>query len=161
MDKLGVTRRAVAAQDLVAAITGVVEQRVADVLHVYAYLVGASGLQLAAHDGHVGQVLDGVPVGDGVLTLVAVGEYLHQHAVTRVAPDVARHGTVLLFHLSPHHGDVLALGGLLEELGSERGLGVGCLGDNQQAAGVLVDAVHETEAGVGHVIVGVVLEMPG
>ena len=58
-------------------------------------------------------------MGDGVFALVAVGEYLHQHAVAGVAPDVADDGAVQLFHLAPHDCDILALGALLEELCAE------------------------------------------
>ena len=130
-------------------------------LHVDADLVGAAGLQLTLHYSYVGKVLDGVPVSDGMLSLVAVGKDLHQDTVTRVAPDVTCNGAVFLFHLAPHDSDVLSLGGFFEELGTEGSLGVGRLGDDQQTTGVFVDAMDEAQAGVGHVIVRVVLEVPG
>ena len=161
VDELGIARRGVAAQYLVAAVALVVEQRMPYVTHVNANLVGAASLELALYHRHMIQVLDGVIVGHGMLALVALGEYRHLQAVAQAAPYVALDGAVHLFHGSPHHRYVLPLRGLVEELQSQRCLGVRSLGNDEETAGVFVDAVHQSHAWVGNVIVWVVLEMPG
>ncbi len=59
-----------------------------------------------------------------------------------------------------HTGYVLALGGFVEELSAEVGLGVRGLGYYQKPRCVLVDAVNEAEARVVDVVIGSVAEVP-
>lgn len=133
-------------QYLVAAVALVVEEDVADVLHVHAYLVGASGFEDALDEGDVAEAFEYAVVGDGMLSF-AIGQDSHLHAVARVAADVARDGSFVLFDVAPHQGTVAALRSLMEELVAQVGLGVGGLGDDEQAGGVLVDAMDETTWG--------------
>ena len=95
-----------------------------------------------------------------VFALISVGIDAHEQAVAQTAPYVALDGAVHLFHLAPHQRHILPLGGLVEKLQSQRGFGAGRLGHHEQTRGVLVDAVHQTHARVGHIIVGVIFEMP-
>ena len=70
-----------AAQDLVATIAGIVEQRVADMAHVHADLVGATGFEHALDGRYVGEVFEGMVVSDSVFALRTVGEDGHLQAV--------------------------------------------------------------------------------
>ena len=160
-DKGVVGRGALAAQSLVAAIAGVVEQRVADVAHVHAYLVSAPRLKYTAHNADMSQRFDYSIMCDGALADGSVGGIdVHLQAVAHRAGDVALDSALGRFGLSPHHRHVLAPRGLVEELTSEMRLCVRGLGHDEQSRRVLVDAVHQTEARVRDVIVGSVAEMP-
>ena len=53
VNELHILARVVATQHHVAAIPGIVEQRVTDMLHVHAYLVCAPGFELAPHHRHM------------------------------------------------------------------------------------------------------------
>ena len=67
----------------------------------------------------MGEVFEQGPVRDGVFALLGVVHYLHQHAVARVASDVANDGAVVFLHRSPDESNVVAFGGFVEELGAE------------------------------------------
>ena len=161
LHKLHILARGVAAQHAVAAIALVVEQGVPDILHVHPDLVRAASFELALHECYMGKVFNGMVVCYSMFAQVTVGKDAHEQAVAQAAPNVALNGTVHLLHLAPHECHILALGGLVEELQSERGLGTRCLGHHEQSRSVFVDAVHQTHAGVGHIVVGIVLEVPG
>ena len=62
VNELHILARVVATQHHVAAIPGIVEQRVTDMLHVHAYLVCAPGFELAPHHRHMRQVFERVEV---------------------------------------------------------------------------------------------------
>ena len=51
--------------------------------------------------------------------------------------------------------------GLVEKLFAQRGLGIGGLGDYQQAAGILVDAMYESHLRVVRVVGFQIFQMPG
>ena len=53
VDERLICRRAYAAEYFVAAVSGIVEERVADRLHVYAYLVGASCFEYTLYHRHI------------------------------------------------------------------------------------------------------------
>ena len=127
-------------QYLVAAIPLVVEQRVADMLHVYANLVRAPRLQHAFHKGDIADAFQHVIMGDGVFPYLGVGEDGHLQAVFRIARDVALYRPVVLVDDAPYQRIVLSLGGLMEELESQVRLGVGCLSTNgfRIAGGVII-----------------------
>ena len=141
--ELAVGSRALAAEELVAAIAGVVEEGVALVSHVDADLVGASGLEHTLDEGSVGKVLEDFVMSDGMLAGGIVGgEDGHLQAVLGVAADVALDASRAGEGYTPDEGIVFALGSLVEELATEVGLGIGGLGDDKQTGGVLVDAVR-------------------
>lgn len=99
-------------QDFMTAIAFVVEQRVPDIFHVYANLMGASGLKHTFHQRDVAQPFQHLIVSDGMFSLSRVGHDGHLHPVARVASNVAHDGAFILFHDAPHQGIVFTLGGL-------------------------------------------------
>ena len=162
VDELFIGAGGVAAENLVAAVAGVGEERMADVAHVGADLVGAAGLEDAFHQRHVGEGFEDLIVGDGVFPLVGIGrENGHLEAILGVAADVPLDSADGGVGDAPYQRAVFALGGFVEELTAEVSLGVGGLGHDEEPGGVLVDAVHQAEARVVDVVVGIVAQVPG
>ena len=159
-DELAVFGEGGAFEDLVAAVVGVVEEGVADVLEVGADLVGAPGFEDALDDVDVGEAFEDAPVGDGGLAVGAVGEACHDFAVAEVAPDVPGDGAGVGVEVAPAYGDVAAGGGFVEELGGEAGFCLLGFGDDEEPGGVFVDAVDEPGTGVAGVEEGVAAEVP-
>ena len=81
LNKLGIFGGGVASQNLVAAVAGVVEQRMPDVLHVHSDLVCAACFEPSTHHSHMPEVFEGVIVRHGMLSHVAFGENGHLQAV--------------------------------------------------------------------------------
>ena len=107
VDEGTVRGRTFAAQDFLSAVALVVEQCVADALHVDTDLVGASSLQLAFHEGDVSQSLQYAVVGDGGFAVrVLVGQYGHLQPVFGVTAYVAANGTLVLGKGPPDEGIV-------------------------------------------------------
>ena len=153
--------RGVAAQYLIAAIAFVVEERVTDVPHVDAYLMGAPRLEAAFHQGDVSETFQYPIVRDGWLAHLALRrEAGHPQAILWVASDVALDATFVLRETSPHERIILSSGSLDEELVAQVSLGLGRLGDDEQAARILVDAVDESHVGIIGVKVWVVAQVP-
>ena len=122
-----------AAQYLVAAVAYIVEQRMPDMLHVYANLMGAPRLKHAFHHGNIAKRLNYRIMRYGVFARgVTVGQNCHLQAVLGVTPDVPLDAPFAWFGDAPYHSHIFAFGGLVEELTPEMRLGVGCLGHNQQ-----------------------------
>ena len=84
VDELAVAGVEGALEDTVTAVEGIVEEGVADVVHVHAYLVGASCLQAALYHGDVAQTLKDPPVRDGMLACTVL-YYLEAYASSFLA----------------------------------------------------------------------------
>ena len=113
-------------------------------------LVRPAGLELAFDNGDVAVAFEDAVVGDGPFALFRVVVVAEAEAVVGVAADVALERAAVLLDVAPYDGDVLALDRVDEELTGELELGLVVLGDNQQSARVLVDAVHQH----AHALVG-------
>ena len=143
LDELAVFGVDGALADLAAAIAFVVEEGMADGGHMDADLVGPAGFQAAFHDGDEAVALEHFPMGDGPFPLVGIVVHAEAEAVVGVAADGAGDGALVLGDVAPDDGGIDAVDGMDEELVGEVRLRLRVLGDDQQAAGVLVDAVHE------------------
>ena len=98
---------------------------------------------------------------DGMLACVAIGRIdCHAEAVTDVASDIPYDGSAVFLKISPYKSVVFALGSFIEELQTEMSLGIGCLGYDEQSAGVLIDAVNESNFGIIHIELRSIAEMP-
>ena len=160
-DECFVGGRLFASEYLVATISLVGKERMPGVLHMSTYLVCASCFQSAFHQGYRAKALKYSPVCDGMLAhFASFGEYRHAQSVFRVAPDVAYYCALVLWEWSPNQCVVQTSRGMIEELLAKRGLGFGCLGNDEKSAGVFVDTVHESYLGVVRVIARVVFQMP-
>ena len=92
-------------QDFVAAVAFVVEEHVADVLHVHTYLVRAPRLEDALDERDVAEALQHAVVGHGMLAF-ALGQDSHLEAVLGVAADVTHNRTLILLHVAPYQATV-------------------------------------------------------
>lgn len=161
VDELSVTGCGRALQYLVASVSLVVEQCVTYVLHVGTYLVGTASLEYALDKCGVAKPLQRVIVGDGMLAYIAVRrEHCHLHTVFWISAYVALDTAFVFSDMPPHERIVLALGGLVEELASEVSLGFGCLGNDEEPAGVLVDTVDKSDLRVVEVVLRLILQVP-
>ena len=141
--------------DFGAAVALVVEEGMTGHGHVDADLVRPTGLELAFDDRNVAVALEYAVVRDGPFALLGVVVVAEAQAVVGVAADVAGEGAAILDDIAPYDGDVFPFNGMDEELFGEFQLGLVVLGDHEEAARVLVDAVHEhTHPLVGTGLVG-------
>lgn len=98
---------------------------------------------------------------DGMLACITIGRIdCHAEAVTDVASDIPYYGSAVFLKISPYKSVVFALGSFIEELQTEMSLGIGCLGYDEQSAGVLIDAVNEYNFGIIHIELRSIAEMP-
>ena len=124
------------------AVGRIADERVADRAQVHADLVGAAGFEPAAQQGGVGVALEHLVMRH---CRPSARDHRHLRARDRVAADrrvdlaVARDAAV-------HHREVLALDAARLELAHEIGLRGQGLRHDQQAAGVLVEPMHDAGA---------------
>ena len=116
LDKLLVFRERGAFQDAVAAIHGIVEQRMSDVLRMDADLVGASGFQAVFVQGDVAETFQYLPVGHRFFAVVAIGIDGHLAAVVGASPYMSCDGTFFAVEIAPNQGLVAAVYRVVEEL---------------------------------------------
>ena len=89
------------------AVGRVSEERVADVLHVNADLVGSAGFELAFDPGDGAETLEDPVMGHGVLALLPGGENLLQFPVPPGPTDVTGHRAIPL-QIPPNQRHVTA-----------------------------------------------------
>ena len=124
-------------------------------------LVGAAGFKLALDEGDVAEPFHHSVVGDGMFALFTVGEDGHYEAVARVAAHVPDDGAFVLFEVAPHEGAVLAVNGVVEEVGGQLDLRLLRLGHDQNAGGVLVDTVQQQWLDLFAILIFLSLKMIG
>ena len=83
------------------------------------------------------------PVGHGPFPFLRIVVHAEAQPVVRVPADGALDGALVLGDVAPDDGGVDAVDGMDEELVRQVRLRRRVLGDHQQAARILVDAVHE------------------
>ena len=97
-----------------------------------------------------------------MLALRTIGEDAHLKPVFRMATDIALYPAFILLNMSPHKSHILATCGLLEELQREVSACILILGNYQKTRCLLVDAVHESESRIVHILhLRIILEMIG
>ena len=100
----------------VSAVGTVVEQGVADMFHVYAYLVGTAGLQPQFYQCHIVKPLQHFVVCDGFFAMFSIGEGCHLLAVALVAADMRYYRAFIVLHIAPYQGNIPAVDGVFFEL---------------------------------------------
>ena len=129
--------------DLRAAVSGIVEQRMADIIHVDTDLVRTTGFQTAFHDRDIAETLDDPVMSDRMLALVPFRIYLEAKSVIRIAADVAGDGPLVFFKIPPNHGHILPLYRMPEKLPRQIELRLVILRYHQKAGGVHVNAMDQ------------------
>lgn len=127
-------------------VEGVDEQGEADGLEVDADLVGFAGLGEAAEEGGAFELPFDFPGGQGGASMAGDA---HAELVGGVRADGGVDGAGGAAGASFDEGEVLLLDGVVLELVGEVALGGGVEGEEQDAGGVLVEAVDDADAGVG------------
>ena len=125
---------------LFRAVDRVAQDRVANMGHVDADLVGAARFQAAADVGEPAQVLQHLPVGHGG---AAVEHHSHFFSVAAAAADGGVHGAGKLPESARADGFVGPGQGVVGKLGGEEKMGRVVFGSDDQARGVPVDAVDD------------------
>ena len=134
----------------------------ADVFHVGTYLVSTASLQAALDERGIAEALQYAPMGDSGFACVTIGwEDGHALAVAGVTADVALNTTFVLREMSPNQRIVASMGIMVKKLLTQMGLGIGCLCHDKQSAGILIDAVDKSDAGVVGVVSRQTTQMPG
>ena len=101
-------------QNLVAPISLVKEEGMANVLHVGTYLVGPTGFEDAFYQRGISETLHHAIMGDGGLAYLGVGrEHRHTQTVLGVTGDVALYAPAILGEVAPHQGKVTTVSGLV------------------------------------------------
>ena len=160
--ELAVAGECGAVENGIAAVFRVVEKGVADMLEVGTNLVRAAGFEHAADDIDVTEAFDHVVMRDGVLAAFAtLGVNGHDFAIREVTADIADDGALVFGKVAPANGNVFSRGGLVEKLGGKVSFGFRRFGNDEEAGGVLVDAMDEAGAGIIRGEEGITLEMIG
>ena len=151
-----------AAQDFVAAVARVANERMPDMLHVSAYLVGAARFEPALNERHITKAFEHAVMRHGRLSHLRTRRiYRHAQAVVHIAADISLNAPFVFLEVAPHEGVVGAARGFVEKLHAEAGLGLGGLCHHEQARGIFVDAVHQSHGGVVGVVGRTVAQVPG
>src|ERR1700744_4537418 len=151
IDKLLVLGGDRAFDDLVAAVGIVVEERVTRVLHVHTDLVGPPGLQLALDQSNIMKPLQHTKVRNRFLAVISFGIRRHDLAESRVSPDVRANRTGVEVKVPPDKRYIQPVYGMVEKLLRQMRAAALVLGQNQEPAGVFIDARDEAETGELHV----------
>ena len=161
--KLLVFGGSVAFQYLVASVSGIVEEGVPDVFHVYANLMRSPRFEPALHKRNVSQPFEYLVVGHGMFCqwIFPFGKYGEEHPVARVAPQIADDGTFVFFHVSPHQCVVGSPCGFIEKLFSQVCFGIRSFGYQQQTRSILIDTVHKSHPRVVRIEIRIIFQVEG
>ncbi len=102
--------------NVIAAIALIAEQRVPDVFHVYANLVGAAGFEIALYEAHKIQSFQHFVMRDGPFAMIAFRENGKHLPVFAVAAHMPAHSTLVGFGFAPNHCVISALYGVVKKL---------------------------------------------
>ena len=129
--KLAVRTRGSTLEYLVTSIAFVIEKRMAEMFHVYTYLVRTARFKDALHEGNVANAFQHLIVSNSVLPHGRVSEYCHLQTIVWVSGYLTAYSTRILLQCSPYKSIVVALGSLVEELYAKSSLRIGSLGHDE------------------------------
>ena len=161
MDECLVGCRLLSTQDLAASVAFVAEERMPYVPHVCPDLMRPSCLKMTFHERDRPEALQHLIMSDGRFAHLTVHWIdIHLQSVFCMSAYIARYGSLVVGKGAPDKCIVLASAGMVEELLCQMCLGVGSLGNDQQPACILVDAMHQAYSRVVRVEVLIVAQMP-
>lgn len=134
-----------------ASVDRVAQERMSDRCHVYADLMGAPGLQLAAKQRKALSVgftaREYRPMCDSITRLeITVADDRHALAVDGVSADRRVHRAAVLFEIANGDRVVGAADVVSLQLRREREVRFIVFGDDQESRGILVNAVNDSGA---------------
>ena len=161
MDECLVGCRLLSAQDLAASVAFVAEERMPYVPHVCPDLMRTTCFQMALYQCDRPEALQHFIMSDGRFAHLTIHWIdIHLQSVFCVSAYIARYSSLVVAKGAPDKCIVLASAGMVKELLCQMCLGIGSLGNDQQPACVLVDAVHQAYGRVVRVEVLIVAQMP-
>ena len=116
LDELAILRIDRSLADLCTVITFVVEERMTYPIEVHTYLVGTSCLKTTLNYSDIAETLKNPVVGDRVLSIITIGEYLEAHPVVRISSDITDDGSFILFKITPYDSHIATFDGVNEKL---------------------------------------------
>lgn len=141
--KLLVLRKSGALKDHMATISFITKKGMFNILEMNPDLVRTAGFQLAIHQGHITKPIQHSVMGDGMASLASIRVNREYLPVARTAADMTGNRPFIGPEISPYQRQVMAVDGMVEKLGSKPGLGKLILGGDHDAAGILIDPVHQ------------------
>ena len=159
LDKLLILREGRTLQYLVATISLIVEEWVANILHVNTNLVRSTRFEAALHQRYIAVATQHFVVGNSVFALRAIGKDIHLMTIFRIATNVSRNCSLVIGQVAPHERNITTLRGVKEELVREVLAGLLVLADNENARSVLVNSMHQAGTLVALLEHRVILQM--
>ena len=133
-------------QNLMSAIPFVIEQYMADMLHVDPDLMRTPCLQNTLHQRHIAQTFEHTIVRHGMFADSRIGHDRHLHPVLRVTGDIADDRPFVLLHISPYQCTITPFRRFIKKLDSEIRFRIRCFCNDQQSGSILVDTVDYSRA---------------
>ena len=100
-------------------------------------------------------------MGDGGFAdVTSCWEHSHALAVFGVAAYITFYAPGVFRKVAPHQSLIAAVGIVVEELCAQLRLGFWCLGNNKQSAGVFINTMYQTHAGIIGVVTGQIAQVP-
>ena len=100
----------------VAAVAGVVKQRMPLRQHMHPYLMGPSRLKSAFDAGHVAEPFDHLVMRYGMFPDLRIVKHRHLQLVAWIPGDIPDDGPFVFIEVSPYYGYILPPRCLVEEL---------------------------------------------
>src|SRR5690606_16492512 len=138
--------------DLLSPVRGISKQRVSQILHMGAYLMGAPGFKTAFHERNVAKILQHTVVRHRCPSLIALGKCHCDTPVARTPSEIDGYRPFRRIRNTPDQCEVATRYRMLEKLpGQVRHRPLG-LSNNKQPRRILVDAMYQPGAAfiVGH-----------
>jgi len=124
-------------------------QRMADMGHMHADLMGATGLKLAAQQRGDAVILDLLPMGDG-FAAARFGRHGHFLALGRMSAEEGFNGSMGAIRNAPDESEIFARQGeraaMIGEKRRQPMIGGVGLGDDEQACRFLVGSMHDARS---------------
>ena len=125
-------------------------------------LMRTSRFQHAFYQCHIPIALQNLIMSHGWLSNIRVGRKdFHPETVFRITADIPFYPSFILHKIAPHQCIIAPVGGLVEELLTQRSLGVWRLCHNEQTAGILIYTMHKSHLGIVRIVCRQIFQVPG
>ena len=157
-----VTATSLSSQYFCTTIRLVHKERMTDMLHVSTNLMGSTCLQHTLHKRGISKALQYPIMRYRTFTDTTIRvEHLHTKTILGISSDVPLDTTFVLNDISPYQSIVSAMGGLIEKLLSQRGLGTRSLCHNKQTRRILINTMHQSHFRIVGIKFRHISQMPG
>ena len=102
--------------DLGTVITIVIEERVSYPIEMDTDLMCSSCLKTALHHSHITETLENPVMGNGMFSMISLGENLEPHSIIRITSDITYDGTLIVLYITPDYSHITTLDRMHKEL---------------------------------------------